>query len=191
VRILPARNNFNLVPYPVSALFNISQNGNTNLQYITSIYGALEYITNYITKMEKGDSNEVINLAIKLLTIYDEPIQGLLNAVNLGRIVSSTEASCYLLGYPVLKYTSSFKFVSPKPCACLHNVLDLQTKTQMSSTNMKLREHYTLCKCSRNCTITVAYHFTVLHHRFRLSMRLRTPRTAKNLLNFALVHAVV
>lgn len=144
VRILPARNNSNLAPYPVSALFNISQNGNTNIQYITSIYGALEYITNYITKMEKGDSNEVINLAIKLLTVYDEPIQGLLNAVNSGRIVSNTEASCYLLGYAGLKYTSAFKFVSPKPSACLHNVLDLHTKIQTSSTNKKLREHYTL-----------------------------------------------
>ena len=142
LRILPARNNANVAPSPVSALFNIAQNGNTNIQYITSIYGALEYITNYVTKMERGDSNEVINLAIKLLTVYDEPVQALLNAVNSGRIVSNTEASCYLLGYPGLKYTSSFKFVSSKPSVCLSNVLDLHTKTQTSSSNMKLRAHY-------------------------------------------------
>jgi hypothetical protein len=69
-RVLPARNNSHLAPCPVSPLMMLAHRGNSNIQYICNAFGAIEYFTNYVGKVDEPECKEVIDSVIRLLSLY-------------------------------------------------------------------------------------------------------------------------
>ena len=72
IRVLPDRNNANIAPSPKSPLFTLAAGANTNLQFLSNKYGAVEYTTGYLGKVDLPDTKIVINTIIKLLSIGDQ-----------------------------------------------------------------------------------------------------------------------
>ena len=122
-RVLPARNNAHLAPCPVSPLMMLAHLGNSNIQYISNVFGALEYFVNYVGKVDEPESKDVINSVIRLLSLYAtdaEPklqsvFKAVMNALTRERTVRATQVADFFLGHQVLTYTRSIKTVNPRP----------------------------------------------------------------------------
>ena len=122
-RVLPARNNAHLAPCPVSPLMMLAHLGNSNIQYISNVFGALEYFVNYVGKVDEPESKDVINSVIRLLSLYAtdaEPklqsvFKAVMNALTRERTVRATQVADFFLGHKVLTYTRSIKTVNPRP----------------------------------------------------------------------------
>ena len=54
-RAMPQRNNGNINVCPISPLVNLTTRGNVDFQYICNVYGALEYVSKYVSKAEAPD----------------------------------------------------------------------------------------------------------------------------------------
>ena len=122
-RVLPARNNAHLAPSPVSPLMMLAHLGNSNIQYISNVFGALEYFVNYVGKVDEPECKDVINSVIRLLSLYAtdaEPklqsvFKAVMNALTRERTVRATQVADFFLGHQVLTYTRSIKTVNPRP----------------------------------------------------------------------------
>jgi hypothetical protein len=122
-RVLPARNNAHLSPCPVSPLMMLAHRGNSNIQYISNVFGALEYFVNYVGKIDEPDTKEVVDSVIRLLSLYatdEEPqlkhvFKAVMNALTRERCVTSTQVADFFLSHKVLRYSRTIKNVNPRP----------------------------------------------------------------------------
>lgn len=133
LRVLPARNSAHLAPYPKSPLMVLAAGGNTNLQFLSNKYGAVDYTTNYIGKVDLPETKVVINTIIKLLGMGDEyhrnVLKAVLNGLSNGRRVSSTEAALYFLKHKIVDYSRIIKNVNPKPIQTINRNVDFNTNS--------------------------------------------------------------
>ena len=119
IRALPSRNNANIAPCPKSPLMTLAAGANTNLQFLSNKYGAVEYTTGYLGKVDLPDTKIVINTIIKLLSIGDQRhqnvLKAILNGMSNGRHVCANEAVFYFLDNKIVKYSRHIKSVNPLP----------------------------------------------------------------------------
>jgi hypothetical protein len=129
IRVLPARNNANIAPCPKSPLMMLAAGGNTNLQFLSNKFGAVEYTTGYLSKVDLPDTKVVINTIIKLLAIGDQRhqnvLKAILNGMSNGRHVCANEAAFYFLDNKVVKYSRPIKSVNPRPIKDVNMNIDL------------------------------------------------------------------
>jgi hypothetical protein len=59
----------------------LAAGANTNLQFLSNKFGAVEYTTGYLGKVDLPDTKIVINTIIKLLSIGDQRHQNVLKAI--------------------------------------------------------------------------------------------------------------
>jgi hypothetical protein len=132
-RVLPARNNSHLAPCPVSPLAMLAHRGNSNIQYMCNAFGAVEYFTSYIGKVDEPECKAVIDSVIRLLSLYatdDEPslklvLKAVMNALTRERSVTSTQVADFFLGHKILTYSRSIKIINPRPSLELNARLNL------------------------------------------------------------------
>jgi hypothetical protein len=119
VRVLPPRNNANVAPCPKSALMVLAAGANTNLQFLTNKYGAVEYTTGYVGKVDMPENKVVLNTILKLLALGNQShktvLQAIMNGMSNGRRISATEAALYFLTNKIVKYSRTIKNVNPRP----------------------------------------------------------------------------
>jgi len=129
IRVLPQRNNANVAPCPRSPLMILAAGANTNLQFLTNKYGAVEYTTGYLGKVDLPDTKVVINTIIKLLSIGDHRhqnvLKAILNGMSNGRHVCANEAALYFLDNKIVKYSRPIKSVNPRPINDVNLNVDL------------------------------------------------------------------
>jgi hypothetical protein len=144
LRVLPARNNSHLAPSPKSPLMTLAAGGNTNLQFLTNKYGAVEYTTSYIGKVDMPETKIVINTITKLLGMGDEHhrnvLKAVLNGLSNGRRVSSTEAALYFLQHRVVDYSRTIKVINPKPIQNVNMNIDLDASADVDTSESGLKE---------------------------------------------------
>ena len=129
IRVLPSRNNANIAPCPKSPLMALAAGGNTNLQFLSNKYGAVEYTTGYLGKVDLPDTKIVINTIIKLLSIGDQRhhnvLKAILNGMSNGRHICANEAAFYFLDNKIVKYSRPIKSVNPRPIKEVNMNIDL------------------------------------------------------------------
>jgi len=129
IRVLPSRNNANIAPCPKSPLMTLAAGANTNLQFLSNKFGAVEYTTGYLGKVDLPDTKIVINTIIKLLSIGDQRhqnvLKAILNGMSNGRHVCANEAAFYFLDNKVVKYSRPIKSINPMPVQAVNMNIDL------------------------------------------------------------------
>lgn len=129
IRVLPPRNNANIAPCPKSPLMTLAAGGNTNLQFLSNKFGAVEYTTGYLGKVDLPDTKIVINTIIKLLSIGDQRhqnvLKAILNGMSNGRHICANEAAFYFLDNKIVKYSRPIKSVNPRPIKDVNMNIDL------------------------------------------------------------------
>jgi hypothetical protein len=158
-RVLPARNNSHLAVCPISALMMLAHRGNSNIQYICNAFGAIEYFTNYVGKVDEPECKEVIDSVIRLLSLYatdSEPrlqlvFKAVMNALTRERSVTATQVADFFLGHKILSYSRSIKTINPRPRIELNSCLNVggidrvdddDTSVLMPSRQDRYREAY-------------------------------------------------
>jgi hypothetical protein len=130
IRVLPSRNNANIAPCPKSPLMMLAAGANTNLQFLSNKFGAVEYTTGYLGKVDLPDTKIVINTIIKLLSVGDQRhqnvLKAILNGMSNGRHVCANEAAFYFLDNKIVKYSRPIKSVNPMPVQGVNMNINLQ-----------------------------------------------------------------
>ena len=130
VRVLPPRNNANVAPCPKSALMVLAAGANTNLQFLTNKYGAVEYTTGYVGKVDLPENKVVLNSILKLLALGNQShktvLQAIMNGMSHGRRISATEAALYFLTNKIVKYSRTIKNVNPRPIQDINQNIDFE-----------------------------------------------------------------
>ncbi len=107
----------------------LAAGGNTNLQFLCNKFGAVEYTTGYLGKVDLPDTKIVINTIIKLLSIGDQRhqnvLKAILNGMSNGRHVCANEAAFYFLDNKIVKYSRPIKSVNPRPIKDVNMNIDL------------------------------------------------------------------
>jgi hypothetical protein len=101
----------------------LAHRGNSNIQYISNVFGALEYFVNYVGKIDEPDAKEVVDSVIRLLSVYAtdaEPnlkhvFKAVMNALTRERCVTATQVADFFLSHKVLRYSRTIKAVNPRP----------------------------------------------------------------------------
>jgi len=130
IRVLPSRNNANIAPCPKSPLMMLAAGANTNLQFLSNKFGAVEYTTGYLGKVDLPDTKIVINTIIKLLSIGDQRhqnvLKAILNGMSNGRHVCANEAAFYFLNNKIVTYSRPIKSVNPMPVQSVNMNINFQ-----------------------------------------------------------------
>jgi hypothetical protein len=131
VRVLPPRNNANVAPCPKSALMVLAAGGNTNLQFLTNKYGAVEYTTAYVGKVDMPENKVVLNTILKLLghandASHKTVLHAVMNGLSHGRRISASEAALFFLTNKIVKYSRNIKNVNPQPIQNINQNIDFE-----------------------------------------------------------------
>lgn len=115
-----------------SPLFTLAAGANTNLQFLSNKYGAVEYTAGYSGKVDLPDTKVVINTIIKLLSVGDQRpskvLKAILNGMSNGRHECANEAAFYFLDNKIVKYSRPIKSVNPRPVENVNMNVDLHPK---------------------------------------------------------------
>ena len=90
-------------------------NANQDIQYITDEYAVVEYVLNYMTKNESGQTAIMKQLIDECVAQGEETkttIKKLAKALDKGRECGIQEAAYRLLGLPMTKFSEVVKFIS-------------------------------------------------------------------------------
>ena len=90
-------------------------NANQDIQYITDEYAVVEYVLNYMTKNESGQTTIMKQLIDECVAQGEETkttIKKLAKALDKGRECGIQEAAYRLLGLPMTKFSEVVKFIS-------------------------------------------------------------------------------
>ena len=88
---------------------------NMDIQYVTDEYAVAEYVTDYCTKLETGQSamlKDINDQAISSGESFQTTIEKLAKELDKGREVSEQEATYRILGLPMTKFSEKVKFVN-------------------------------------------------------------------------------
>jgi hypothetical protein len=116
VRVLPKRNNAYLNGTVISALLTLCIGGNHDLQYISNITGAAEYVASYTTKHDLPDFKLISNFLYKRLqkAFTDQKrLQAVATSVLDSTTVGAMEAMYLLLDLDLVEKTREVDNINP------------------------------------------------------------------------------